>query len=67
VTIQVGMLASDGIVLVEDVWTYANVDSPVPPTSIWSAEAVSKISTVDGSNVAVARACDTSQSCVPSD
>jgi hypothetical protein len=61
VTMQVGMVGNNGIVLVGDVWTYANVGSLAPPTSIWSAEALSKITIVDGANMAVSRACDMRQ------
>jgi len=62
-TLQVGMLAKNGIVLVGDVWTYTDAHGA---TSVWAAEARSKI-TLFGSDLAVSRAHDLTQARMVSD
>lgn len=65
VTLHVGMLADDGIVLVGDIWTYTDVSSRLSlelrKKSVFSAEARSKITIAQDGNMAISRAHDMNQ------
>ena len=62
-TLHVGMMGSNGIVLVGDVWTYTDIKGE---SSVWAAEARSKI-TIFGGDVAISRAHDLTQARLVSD
>ena len=66
-TLHVGMTTSDDAILVGDVRVYADVTVELPQqgvreSSVWHAEARSKITIADGGNIAIARAHDVTQS-----
>jgi len=62
-TMQVGMMGSDGIILASDVWTHTNVNTAlVPPERlVWAAEGRSKITIFSDGDLAVLRAYDMRQ------
>ncbi len=64
VTLQVGMMARDGILLVGDVWTYANVSTVRAAeggTPVWAGESVSKMTTNKDGDIAISWAQDIAQ------
>jgi hypothetical protein len=65
-TIHIGMLGSDGVLLAGDVWTYANA-SGIRQSSVWGAEAVSKIKAYADGDLAITRAHDMRQARTVSD
>jgi hypothetical protein len=66
VTLQVGMIANNGIVLAGDIWRYMNADAN-RPGSVWSADMSSKITIFENKNMAITRAHDLAQARLVSD
>lgn len=61
-TLQVGMIANDGILLAGDVWTYVNENQE---PKIWHGEPISKVGIYEG--MAITRAHDLQQAKMVSD
>lgn len=71
VTLQVGMMARDGIILAGDVWTIANVGGVMAAEArrlpVWTADATSKITITEDGSMAISRAHDMRQAQLVSD
>jgi hypothetical protein len=65
VTMQIGIVASDGIVLASDIWTHTNITDEMRAASrarpAWKGEPVSKIAADAKSSIAISRAHDVMQ------
>ena len=71
-TMQIGIVAEDGIVLASDIWTHAEVTDEIRAAArtcpVWKGEPVSKIEISRGaSGIAVSRAHDLQQARLVSD